>query len=239
MFKECNTKNDVISYLKNKFGKVFLSGSEEYGAALVKEIKNFANSEITTCLIEPFYYSKRVEMIKKVCHLYDKDSPEQLSAVTNLVNRSLLDKQLISISSNPLYLLLMLDYVISNDLIGDGISNLSFNKVFESNIYFTLAKFCGHEQIDEYGLVLQELAHLIHFNKLKYLSDQQVLDVIISYNAETGERVSFNQFTVSLSEARILIRSSIAEGYVFASNDILAFFAVWKSEKTRFKSAVA
>src|SRR5699024_1257813 len=114
-----------------------------------------SESKIFYLRICPFYYSKREQLIRKICALYMDASLVEEKA--RKINEDITD-QIRYFQLNPDFIHQFVDYYLSFSKIKTQKETNVFSKVFEANITFRLAKNAGDENVSEVMIALDFVA---------------------------------------------------------------------------------
>lgn len=108
-----------------------------------------------------------------------------------------------------------------------------FGRVFENNLLNSIRKHSFEGDIEEYCVLLEEIAYVIHFEEKYPLSATDLSRIVDAYNEEHILKVSVSKFCDVMIKAKILKEEDNA--YAFYNNNFLAYF-VAKSLNSRYQN---
>ena len=109
-----------------------------------------------------------------------------------------------------------------------------FGKVFENNLVNSIRRSVPDATVDEFSVLLEDVAYTIHFEEKYPLSSTELSQLIDRYNAENLMKVSSQKFCEVMVKAKILIEED--NSYYFYNKSYLAYF-VAKSLNARYNNA--
>ncbi|MDO4293851.1 MAG: metallophosphoesterase [Eubacteriales bacterium] len=194
-----------------------------------KTMEELSNSKMFYLKICPFYYSKREQLIRKICVL----SPEEtkIEEKARKINDDITD-QIRYFQLNPDFIHQFVDYYLSFSKIRTQKETNVFSKVFEANITFRLAKNIGEENVSEIMIALDFVADYIHFNKKYPLSTQDFVSVVNMYNEKYDNKLN-PIFVYEVAKKSNIIREVYGkEGIEFCDENLLAYFTAAHLNRT-------
>lgn len=224
--------NKLVEYLKGNFGYVILISKIEWEFDIIKKMKEKVesstknNSSIARLRIDPFYSDKRKKLIHNVCQVLSKASQTDTNGNEKQINE-FINSQLRLFESTPDFLIKYINYIFSAHSSTNNNSHSIFSKVFEANITNAIRESKAKASTDEVLIVLDEIAHYIHFKKRYPLKHDEFVRIIENYNLEYKMTVNSISILESITKAKIvkIIDSNSCEGnIVFSNNNYLAFF---------------
>lgn len=180
----------------------------------------------------PFYAKKREEYIEKLLRLNGDDSLDLINRVKS-INNFIVD-QIKIFSLSPKFIRMYVDYCNHNDM---STSNRNvFGRVFENSIVNNIRRNAREDDVDEYSVLLEDIAYEIHFKEKYPISQTDLVEIIEKYNSEHTLAVSFRKFIDVMLKSNILVEEE--NFYYFYSNSFLAYF-VAKSLNARYVNGEA
>ena len=220
------------NYLFENVGHVVSVVEAQCVINFLDQIKEKYNSgDIVKLQILPFYTEKRLELIKKnlIC-LNDgeyNDIKEQAESINNFIRDHI---KLFSLS--PRFIKMYVDFCVNDTEFTNTNKNV-FGRVFETNLVNRIRKFASDSNIDEYSVLLENIAYQIHFNEKYPLPMSDLVDIIESYNKEYEMRINIQSFCQTMIKAKVLVEED--NSYYFYKESFLAYF-VAKSLNARYSN---
>ena len=97
-----------------------------------------------------------------------------------------------------------------------------FGRVFETNLVNRIRKFASDSNIDEYSVLLENIAYQIHFNEKYPLPMSDLVDIIESYNKEYEMHINIQSFCQTMIKAKVLVEED--NSFYFYKESFLAYF---------------
>jgi len=221
MIKYEKNRELLIKYLSDEFGVIIITTDTKASADLLKQAEqDIQRSEFSIYNMQPMYRGKRTELVKKVCSLKGISEAES-EEIANTIDQIIMqDGGIFSLS--PEFVLKFLTFYLSGNKVVHNKDSV-FGAIFESDIIRTIADATNKSNVDIYRLVLDELAHFMHFNKKIELSSDEIKCRIKKYNERYGERVVASDFVNDILEAKIFAQTD-SLNYRFKDKNVLAYF---------------
>ena len=179
----------------------------------------------------PFYYSKREQLITKICALSMEGKEEESNEKARKINEDITD-QIRYFQLNPDFIHQFVDYYLSFSKIRTQKETNVFSKVFEANITFRLAKNAGEENVSEVMIALDFIADYIHFNKKYPLASEDFVTVVNMYNTKYDNTLN-PMFVYDVAKKSNIIREvNGKEGIEFCDENLLAYFTAAHLNRT-------
>lgn len=219
LIKDDNIKQQIIDYLKKNFDLVILSTSKDISLTLKEDFKEKFLLDIDVLKISCFTIRQRKELIKKLTAINSKEIDENgIFDIEKSINSiPFLITMGNSFVLNYIHMYLNQGKLLSNE------SKQNFNTLFETMLRKLVIDNTKQDNIDSYLMVLQNLAYFIHKNKKEYIFSQEIDKIIEEYNKFYGQKVSENEFKISMKNANIL-KESNPNQYLFVNKMYLAYF---------------
>ncbi|MBS5794989.1 MAG: metallophosphoesterase [Clostridiales bacterium] len=188
-----------------------------------KTIEELSKDRFLQLKICPFYYSKREELIKKICnnHLQDKTNiNEKVKKINEHITNEIKYFQL-----NPDFIQQFVEYYINYPTFNDNQTNI-FSKVFEGNISFRIKKNIYEENISEVMIALDFIAYHIHFNKKYPFSIKDFMEAIDEYNKQYDNQLKWDNIYKIAKNSNIIrdVNNYNESGIEFCDKNLLAYF---------------
>ena len=179
----------------------------------------------------PFYASKRLELIKGLIKTYNGTYEDADQEAEN-INTFIMD-QIKLFSLSPKFINMYVEYCVRDAEMATTSNKNVFGRVFETNLVNNIRRFASEESVDEFSVLLEDVAYAIHFEEKYPLSSTDHSGIIDKYNEDNLMRVSVQKFCEVMVQAKILVEEDNA--YYFYNNNYLAYF-VAKSLNTRYNN---
>jgi hypothetical protein len=217
--------NNFIEHLSTEFGYIIMSTSTEWNLDIIDNVKKLLNSndEFSKYKLDWFYADKRKQLIKSVCKSYlPKEDTEIEETVTKINN--FIKNELSIFNLTPDFLIQYIIYFFNQIDTANPRNGSMFSKVFEMNLVATIKNNVVELSVDRAFMVLDRIAHYIHFNKKYPLSYTELDTIIKDYNAKYRQSIKTKTFLDELKNAKIL--KDFGENFEvkFVNKTILAFF---------------
>lgn len=215
---------------KDKIGHFILFCGVDWNLNIKeKTVDELSESKIFYLRICPFYYSKREQLIRKICALYMDASLVEEKA--RKINEDITD-QIRYFQLNPDFIHQFVDYYLSFSKIKTQKETNVFSKVFEANITFRLAKNAGDENVSEVMIALDFVADYIHFNKKYPLASEDFVMVVNMYNKKY-DNILNPMFVYDVALKSNVIREVPGKGGIeFCDENLLAYFTAAHLNRT-------
>lgn len=222
----------LYQYLFEKVGHVVCIVEPKQKIDFIDIVKERYQTEDTVKVsILPFYVAKRLELIKKNLVCINNGEYSDLDAQAEAINKFIRENiKLFSLS--PRFIKMYVDYCINDTEMTSANKNV-FGRVFETNLVNRIRKFASDADVDEYSVLLEEIAYQIHFNEKYPLGIADMVEIIEGYNRDYTMHVNVQKFCQVMIDAKVLVEDD--NSYYFYSDNFLAYF-VAKSLNTRYNN---
>lgn len=220
-------QQDFILKLKEKYGLIYATSKPtQYNIRDLILAKTNENKDIVEFIIEPFYYEKRIKLIKKICKsLYGDDNSILIDKKVKDINDFICENlKLFNIS--PYFILSFCIAYIKRPS-GSGTKLNVFGEVFRSNIVQNYSK-STNIKVDTAFFILEEIALRVFREKKYPIPTQMLIEIIDEYNKEYDQKINSLDFIKALEDSKIFKPVNESQSYKFTSENILAFFIAKK-----------
>lgn len=220
------------NYLFENVGHIVSIVEPKIVLNFIDQIKEkYKAADVVKLRILPFYTAKRLELIKKnlICinHGEYSDIKEQAENINNFIRDHI---KLFSLS--PRFIKMYVDFCVNDTELTNSNKNV-FGRVFETNLVNRIRKFASDADIDEYSVLLEEIAYQIHFNEKYPLPVSDLVTIINTYNKDYALHINIQMFCQTMIDAKILVEED--NSYYFYKDSFLAYF-VAKSLNARYNN---
>lgn len=221
-------QQEFIIKLKKFYGIIFATSKPiQYDIRELILDRTKEETNVIKYTIEPFYYEKRIKLIKKICtSLYGEENISLIEKKAKDINNFICENlKLFNIS--PYFILAFSTNYIKRPSGSDNKLNV-FGEVFRSNIIQNFNK-ASEIKVETAFFILEEVALKIFKDRTYPLSISAFIEVIDKYNKDYDQKINALNFIKDLEDCKIL-KSSIekAQSYKFDNDNILAFFIAKK-----------
>jgi len=220
-------------YLCANFGHVVSIIEPKWKVNMIEVVKEQLDetASIVKLRLLPFYATKRLELIKGLIKTYN-NTHENADEEAENINTFIMD-QIKLFSLSPKFINMYVEYCVRDAEMATTSNKNVFGRVFETNLVNNIRRFASEETVDEYSVLLEDVAYAIHFEEKYPLSSTDLSSIIDKYNEDNLMRVSVQKFCEVMVQTKILIEEDNA--YYFYNNNYLAYF-VAKSLNTRYNN---
>ena len=220
-------------YLCANFGHVVSIIEPKWKIDMIEVVKEQLDetASIIKLRLLPFYASKRLELIKGLIKTYNGTYEDADQEAEN-INTFIMD-QIKLFSLSPKFINMYVEYCVRDAEMATTSNKNVFGRVFETNLVNNIRRFASEETVDEFSVLLEDVAYAIHFEEKYPLSSTDLSGIIDKYNEDKLMRVSVQKFCEVMVQAKILVEEDNA--YYFYNNNYLAYF-VAKSLNTRYNN---
>ena len=224
---------DKIS--KNRWNNFFNAKKEEFGHIILFcgidwniNIKEKAIEELTEdstfyLKICPFYYTKRKELIEKICSNNKEQKIKDVGEIVTRINDEITN-QIKFFQLTPDFIYQYVTYYLNFPYIKTQNDSNVFNKVFEGNITFRISRSTKEENVSEILTALDYVAHKIHFQKLYPLPNSDFEDAVNEYNSDYDNSLKPKLVYDVAIKANILKEITDKFAVAFCDENLLAYF---------------
>lgn len=222
-----NDYKEMLNSLSNEYGLIIVSLRPEQtdlkDSVIYEVDKNKENIKFT---IEPFYYEKRKELIKKVCLQNFQDCPlETIDAKVKEINEFIME-QLKVFNISPYFIIAYCNSYYRQRDISDNRLN-TFSEVFRVDMVNKFSQI-SKIRVETAFFILEEVAQYIFENTSYPLSVSTFSDIVASYNKKYDQSVNSIEFISDLIESKIIKYDSNSTYIRFYSDSNLAYFIAKK-----------
>lgn len=220
-------QQDFICKLKIKYCFIFASSKPiQYDIRDLLLDKTQEESGIAEYIIEPFYYEKRIKLIKKICiSLYGEDNSALIEKQTKEINNFICENlKLFNIS--PYFILSFSTNYIKRPTGSTNKLNV-FGEVFRSNIVRNFSK-TSEIKIETAFFLLEEIALKIFKDRAYPIPITTLINIIDKYNKDYDQKINALSFIKALEDCTILKSIEGTQEYKFNDDNVLAFFIAKK-----------
>jgi hypothetical protein len=216
----------LINHLLDFAGHIICTSKDKFDPNVIEAIKQrLALNNIATYRIAHFYKEKRSELVKKVCGLTRRFSSNDIDDIILVIDR-LAQKRNGLFNLSPDFIVQYLRHFINGNP-KEKRDEEAFNIIFENNIRNSIIVHTKRNDLSDFITILEEIAYMMHFNKIERITSEQISQLILNYNQDHILEVDDAAFIRSMTKARI-IRLSTGLKYEFVSRNYLAYFIAKK-----------
>lgn len=222
----------LYEYLFEKVGHIVCIVEPKQEIDFADMVKDrYQAEDVAKLSILPFYATKRLELIKKNLVCINNGGYNDLNAQAEAINKFIKDNiKLFSLS--PRFIKMYVDYCINDTEMTSTNKNV-FGRVFETNLVNRIRKFASDTDLDEYSVLLEEIAYQIHFKEKYPLGVSDMVKIIEDYNRDYSMHVNVQKFCQVMVDAKVLVEED--NNYYFYNDNFLAYF-VAKSLNTKYNN---
>ena len=216
--------DNFINYQKEKFGYIIIFCGIDWNINIKeKALEELTEKKFFYLKICPFYYTKRKELIEKVCKKYQEQKIKNVGEMVTRINDEITN-QIKFFQLTPDFIHQYVTYYLNFPYIKTQNDSNVFNKVFESNITFRISRSTKEENVSEILTALDYVAHKIHFSKSYPLPNDDFVKAIEEYNKDYDN--SLNPKLVYDVAIKGNIIKDIADKFAiaFCDENLLAYF---------------
>ncbi|MCI9501106.1 MAG: hypothetical protein HFG76_03745 [Hungatella sp.] len=209
-----------------QFGHILLFCGMEWNIDInEKALEQLTEDNTFYMKISPFYYSKRKELISKICSSYKEyklvDITKRVERINNDITNELKLFQL-----TPEFIYQYVTYCLNFPNAQTNDRNV-FNRVFEGNITYRISKNAKEEDVPEILIAFDYIAYRIHFGGPYPLPIEEFNNAVNQYN------IDYDNTKTPLSSKVVYdvgIKSNIIKEIpnkfeiAFCDNNLLAYF---------------
>lgn len=210
--------------IEKKFGHIVFFGGVDWNFNIKeKTIEELSENNIFYLKISPFYYSKREQLIHKICAKFKDKEVKDIEDKVRKINEEITN-QIKFFQLTPDFIHKYVDYYLNFSYTKIQKESNVFSKVYETNLTYRLSKYAGEENVAEIMVALDFVAHYIHFNKKYRLSLTEFEKVIELYNDEYDNKLS-SKFIYGVAIKSNIIRGGEENFEIeFCDKNLLAYF---------------
>lgn len=208
----------------NQFGHMVLFRGVDWNINIKeKALEELTKNDMFYLKICPFYYSKRRELIEKICLCYKDYKLEDISEKVVQINDEITN-QIKVFQLTPEFIHQYVTYYLNFPKINTTNDGNVFNKVFESNITFRITQNTREENVSEILTALDYVAHKIHFERRYPLPTEDFESAVKQYGADYDNDIDPALVYDIGIKANILRRVPEKLAIVFCDENLLAYF---------------
>lgn len=169
--------------------------------------------------IERFTLKQRNELIEKFSNLHNENIHNELISIcleSVISNNNFIDM------SSPYYISVILDKIISEKLYESRDTSDSFSIVFEHSISSKLIKAFGKNKMEDFFILLRELAFIIYSKKEYKITINDLKDAIELCKESWDFKSNLDTTLEGLKKSKIIV--SYENDYRFADNNYYSYF---------------
>lgn len=215
---------DFFDSKKEKFGHIILFCGIEWNINIKeKAIEELTENNILYLKICPYYYTKRKELIEKICNNYKEQKIKNIGEMVTRINDEITN-QIKFFQLTPDFIHQYVTYYLNFPYIKTQNDSNVFNKVFEGNITFRISRSTKEENVSEILTALDYVAHKIHFSKSYPLPNNDFEQAVNEYNKDYDN--SLNPKLVYEVAIKANIMKEIVDKFAiaFCDENLLAYF---------------
>lgn len=214
---------EILNLLSNDFGLIITTmrptQSDLKDNVIYEVDKNKENIKFT---IEPFYYEKRKELIRKVCLQNFQDcSLDIIDAKVKEINEFIME-QLKVFNISPYFIIAYCNSYNRQRDISDNRLN-TFSEVFRADMVNKFSKI-SKIRVETAFFILEDIAQYIFENTTYPLSVSEFSDIVDKYNKDYDQSVNTINFISDLKESKIIKYDENSNYIRFYSDSNLAYF---------------
>lgn len=211
------------SYCKEKFEYIIMTSNDFDSKTFKQFVGELYDSDKTFC-ISGFSIKKRFELYNKLCKIKKVDNESDTQSIASCVEASIKTCNVIDMS-DPYYLCVLTDNIISRGLYLERNTSDAFNVVFKYSIDKSIVEAASETRLSNINSILQQLAFDITFKKHSVYFSASDLDKALEERQSTFQniKVTFDETLDILKKSKIIKATGI--NYRFQRNSYIAYFA--------------
>lgn len=226
--KQKEAQRLLFTILREKCGRIIILTNKVENADIRGKAEQYVADEDSKINfhLEPFYSRKRCELITKLLGLFPQNTNATAAQIENQMNivNNAFRSQIKLMDLTPDFIVQYVRYWQTLDQRDNNKTILT--EVFETNINYSLLTVFSPIDLAPVLMVLENLAHYIHFNRTYPLTYSQYESLVKEYCDKTGKDYNTLDLLDKLKKAKILLNGSVGvESRVrFVNRKYLAFF---------------
>lgn len=210
--------------ISKKFQYVILLTNIEWNLNIKeKAVEQLSENKFFYMNLNPFYYEKRKELIRKICSVGNDSRIINIEDKVHTINESITN-QIKYFQLTPDFIHQYVDYFLNFSFVKTAKESNVFSKVYEANIVYRIAKYTSEENVDEIMLALDHVAQHVHFNKKYPLSFNNFKEVIHMCNEKYDNEIKAKYVYDVAVKARVIRDVSGDLDIEFCDENLLAYF---------------
>lgn len=219
-----NRWSDFFNAKKEGFGHIILFCGIDWNINIKeKAIEELTENNIFYLKICPFYYTKRKELIEKICNSNKEQKIKDVGEIVTRINDEITN-QIKFFQLTPDFIYQYVTYYLNFPYIRTQNDSNVFNKVFEGNITFRVSRSTKEENVSEILTALDYVAHKIHFNKLYPLPNSDFEKAVNEYNIDYDNSLKPKLVYDVAIKANIMREIPDKFAVAFCDENLLAYF---------------
>lgn len=216
--------NDFFNAKKEEFGHIILFCGIDWNINIKeKAIEELTENSTFYLKICPFYYTKRKELIEKICGNNKEQKIKNVGEMVTRINNEITN-QIKFFQLTPDFIYQYVTYYLNFPYIKTQNDSNVFNKVFEGNITFRISRSTKEENVSEILTALDYVAHKIHFSKSYPLPDSDFINAVTEYNEDYDNSLKPKLVYEVAIKANILKEIPDKFAVAFCDENLLAYF---------------
>lgn len=222
-------RSTILEFLHKNFGHIILGRNVIIGEdninveETVKETLLSENGETTVLRIEPFFRTKRKELVRNVCLVSGALNEESIEQVNNAIN-SLVQNHSSMFILNPEFIIQYTTFFSKEDNHSYQRGEKLFGTIFDHNIKALILSAISADNIDTYLTALEEIGYFMHHNRVDHLLITEVQSIIQTYNSQYAENIKPRKFIEALIRVKVLQYMGDGFSLAFTNRNYLAYF---------------
>ncbi len=221
-------QKNVLEQLKSMFCHIIISKNITFGEDSIdieEGVKTALKADVESdkLCIEPFYRSKRSELVRNVCTVYGTLNENDIENVNNAIN-AMVEHHSSMFILNPEFIIQYTTYFSKEDNHSYQRGEKIFGTIFEFNIKQLIIGSTSAHNVDEYITVLEEISYAMHSQKKDRLPSSGVEIVINEYNQAYAATVSPIKFLEVMFKAKIFCFAGGGLDIAFSNRNYMSYF---------------
>ena len=220
----------------SQFGHVIMFCGVDWNLNIKERtVEELTDNPIFYMKICPFYYTKREQLIKKICSNYLADYPSlDVEEKSKSINEDITN-QIKYFQLTPDFIHQFVDYYIQFSHIKTQKENNVFSKVFEANITYRISKNTKEDNdVDEIMVALDYVAHYIHFTKrYQVVTYAEFENAIEEYKTKYDNEELKAKYVYEVAlKSNVIKEVSDSFGIEFCDENLLSYFVARHLNRT-------
>ena len=219
-----NRWNAFMSAQKEELGYIVLFCGIDWNINIKeKAIEELTENNIFYLKICPYYYTKRKELIEKICNNYKEQKLKDVGYIVRRINDEITN-QIKFFELTPDFIYQYVTYYLNFPYIRTQNDSNVFNKVFEGNITFRISRNTREENVSEILTALDYVAHKIHFSKSYPLPNNDFEEAVNEYNKDYDNSIKPKLVYEVALRANVIKEITDKFAIAFCDENLLAYF---------------
>lgn len=216
--------NMFFEEINGIFGKIILLNGIDWNIDIKKKaLEELVEDKFFYMRICPFYYSKREELIIKICKQQQENKYVDYMEKAKKINEEITN-QIKYFQLNPDFIHQFVDYYLNFTYTKTQNESNVFSKVFEANVIFRLAQNTEEENVSETLIALDFVAYHIHINKKYPLPLEEFMNAVEKYNKKYDNNLNDKKIFDVAIKSNIIKQISDGFSIEFSDENLLAYF---------------